>query len=331
MRIAILAPAEDLHALVVARALRARNFNVALLNSVDGDAVSEFSMALCPRDGVSLWQKGSITEPADVVWFRRPIPAPWNLPADPRSKEVHGHRDGFLSALASQARLSVNPMTAALRMESKLEGLLAARAAGFPVPSTLMSADPEAVRAFFDRHDGQVVFKTHRPQPHVVGKARGTAALPAEIVDNAAAISAQPGIYQQRLTVRHELRVLVLGRTVRVVKVVNRSRFVDARIMLGAGNEVSLAEVPVGVTDRCIALVRQNGLVSASIDLACDPEGELVFLDLNPSGQFLWMEEYCPEIDVLDTFANFLASGDPDFAGAALAGNRQTRLSEFVD
>jgi D-alanine-D-alanine ligase-like ATP-grasp enzyme len=38
-------------------------------------------------------------------------------------------------------------------------------------------------------------------------------------------------------------------------------------------------------------LMRSFGINFASIDMIVTPEGEFVFLDLNPNGQWLWLEE----------------------------------------
>ena len=43
------------------------------------------------------------------------------------------------------------------------------------------------------------------------------------------------------------------------------------------------------------------------------PEGEHVFLEVNPAGQFLWVEEANPELRLLATFVDFLLSRDPAF------------------
>jgi len=331
MNICILAPANDGHATVVQKALHAKGVVATI---VDSRRV-EFSLASSVRFHSSMeltifqMAGGTQVSNADVVWLRRPISAPWSAVRDARDAEIYLHQDGLIFGLVEAAKMAVNPIDAAIRMESKLRGLAAAVSAGLQVPPSLFSADPEAVRTFFDEQNGQVIFKSHRPQPSVPGKSSGTAQVTPEVLNNSEAIQRQPGVYQRRLNILHELRVLVLGRAIRAVKVVNRSRFVDSRLMMGRENEVSATEVPRYVAECCIEMVHSNGLICASIDLAYVQGEGYIFLDLNPSGQFLWMEYCCPEVDVLDVFARFLISGSPDFEGGAATRHR-VRLCDFA-
>ena len=46
------------------------------------------------------------------------------------------------------------------------------------------------------------------------------------------------------------------------------------------------------------------------------------FLEVNPAGQFLWVEEANPEIRLLAPFVDFLLSRDPDFQWTAADGIR---------
>ena len=46
------------------------------------------------------------------------------------------------------------------------------------------------------------------------------------------------------------------------------------------------------VSRRCAAVVRELGLTFGAIDLIRTPEGEYVFLEVNPNGQWAWIENY---------------------------------------
>jgi len=49
-------------------------------------------------------------------------------------------------------------------------------------------------------------------------------------------------------------------------------------------------ELPNKVKMGCLDLVRQLGLRFGAIDLLLTSEGEYVFLEINPNGQWLWIE-----------------------------------------
>jgi hypothetical protein len=66
--------------------------------------------------------------------------------------------------------------------------------------------------------------------------------------------------------------------------------------------------------------MRSLGILFGAFDFIVTPEGEHVFLEVNASGQFLWVEEANPEIHLLAPFVDFLLSRQPDFRWQPRAG-----------
>jgi hypothetical protein len=62
------------------------------------------------------------------------------------------------------------------------------------------------------------------------------------------------------------------------------------------------------------------GLVMGMIDLLVTPEGDHVFLKVEEQGEFLWLEQMCPDLPLVDIAARFLACGDPYFRVDVVAG-----------
>lgn len=333
-RVVVLAPATDSHAKVVVGALRAAHAEVWQLDTLQQPEALSVS---CSEAGLLEMVGAPWGVPAaaiDTLWLRRPVSAPWKIgegraKASIRDIESEFHRFAVLGGLAQASRLCVNPFQAMMAMEWKLEGLRHAALAGFRTPATLMSSEPDAIEAFFDTHDGRVVYKPHRQHKPAGGGMLGTLPLSRSHLQGWHGADASPGIFQELLDIEFEVRVLVLGRSVRAVKVTNRSRHADIRLLLGTVNTVESFELPGDIREQCIRLVRQSGLVSASVDLAYLRSRVFTFLDLNPSGQFLWMEEFCPEIDVLDAFVKFILSGDPDYMEVPPSVHGKLTLSQF--
>jgi len=55
--------------------------------------------------------------------------------------------------------------------------------------------------------------------------------------------------------------------------------------------EYEVFDLPEHIQAGLHRLVRSFGINFASIDMIVTPAGEFVFLDLNPNGQWLWLEE----------------------------------------
>lgn len=65
--------------------------------------------------------------------------------------------------------------------------------------------------------------------------------------------------------------------------------------------------VPDGIRRRVGTVLRQLGLRMGIVDLKLTPEGEPVWLEVNPQGQFLFLEPLTGE-PLTEHFADFLLS-----------------------
>jgi len=76
--------------------------------------------------------------------------------------------------------------------------------------------------------------------------------------------------------------------------------------------EMKPYELPGEVAAGCRRLLRDLGLVHASVDFVVDPDGQHVFLEVNPQGQFVFLETRAG-LPMLDMFSEFLVAGTRDF------------------
>jgi len=63
--------------------------------------------------------------------------------------------------------------------------------------------------------------------------------------------------------------------------------------------------LPAGVERACIDIVQHYGLAFAAIDMVVTPQGDFVFLELNPNGQWLWIERLTGQ-PISDAIADML-------------------------
>jgi hypothetical protein len=182
----------------------------------------------------------------------------------------------------------------------KIEQLRRAAAYGLEVPRTLVTTDPGAVREFA-ASCGPVVYKV-LTDPHV-----GAGVVLTTLLDPDADLSSVrnvPCLFQEHVPKRAEHRVTVIGDDVFVAEVVSPAvdwRSGEARWRVG--------RLPDDVLDRCVALVRSYGLEFSALDLIETPDGRHVFLENNPSGQFLFVEERLPQLRMAGCLAARLVEG----------------------
>ena len=157
------------------------------------------------------------------------------------------------------------------------------RAQGFSIPETLVTTDPEAARAFIERH-GAVIYKS----------VSGVRSIVSRVGDEAMArlddVAWCPTQFQARIA-GVDFRVHVVGERVLACEV--RSEADDYRYarQRGMAIEVKPAEVPGALSERCVALSRALGLAVSGIDLRCTDDGEWYCFEVNPSPGFPYYEQ----------------------------------------
>lgn len=92
-----------------------------------------------------------------------------------------------------------------------------------------------------------------------------------------------------------ELRVTVVGEDVFATKILSQELPEDkGKIDWRQGYEHGIKwlpfELPEAIRKKCVTLVHALGLNFGCIDLIVRPDGEYVFLECNPNGQWLWIE-----------------------------------------
>lgn len=239
---------------------------------------------------------------------------------------------GQMLTTANPDALFVNPFPCAKAANPKLHQLAIARDLGFRIPDTMISNDPERIREFYERHGGAVVAKQHIPFAWRTRTGEllisATTALEARHLEDDEALAASPMIYQEYLPIRSELRVIAFGRSLFAMNQVrtrpaNREGFVDIRYETVERHAFPADE---RLASLCRGYMDATGLAYAAFDIALAPDGDYVFIEANESGQFLFLEDLTPDLNLLDAFCQFLASGDPDFRYERDGG---LRFSEF--
>lgn len=190
--------------------------------------------------------------------------------------------------------------------------LTLAAAEGFELPPTCITADPAVVRRMWREWHGRVVAKLVGGQvPEVAGEepyAVFTTRLEAEDIRDDAAIAACPAIYQRLLDKAFDVRATVVGERVFACRIASRESDegrVDWRRAGCAALPPAPFELDGATARRCRSLTRRLGLELAGIDLAVMPDGRAVFLEINASGQWAWIEE-STEIPIAAAIADHL-------------------------
>ena len=317
--IAIVTFADDLHALVIQDRLRSMPETRCAV--IEADRLADHPDALswhAPVDEPSFTVSGRDGELLDVasldaIWFRR-----WNHPqrdipplADPAQVEVV-HRSCSTTLLGglltSFHGTWVSTPEATRRAENKLVQLRAAQAAGFVVPQTLISQDPPAIRAFCAALPSPAVIKTVHGTPR---SQLFSLRVTDDHLSDDDALRMCPTIFQEYVPGHRHLRVLCCGRRSYAVQI--ETERLDWRLDLDT--PMFPVRLEAAVERQLSDILERLGLRMGVADLKITPAGDPVWLELNPQGQFLFLEGLTG-LDLTGAFADFLR--DEGLRSAAL-------------
>ena len=76
---------------------------------------------------------------------------------------------------------------------------------------------------------------------------------------------------------------------------------------------VDSIKVPLGIQESMIKLMTDIGIIFCTADFIVTPEGEWIFLEVNEQGQWLWQEEACSDLPILDAYTEFVKNPSTDF------------------
>ena len=288
--ILVVASPDDSHARIVARILRRAGHEVRFLDWANAAETMRIAYPIGNRvPGVSA-SIGEDFDPAsiDTVWYRR---AP--LPLLPGIREEDERRfaiaewvcavEGFLSSLP--ARFVSSP--ARQKQATKPRQLQAALRAGLRIPDTLITSDPQAASKFVAHHSGKVVHKVLTATNHFFPETRRFDEHARDALQN---LPLAPTMLQEEVCGPMEFRITVVGERLYTAQILQHSGDdrVDSRLNLDRPYRAS--ELPPDVGRRLLAMMGDLGLLFGTIDMKVASDGDYVFFEVNPQGQFLYVE-----------------------------------------
>ncbi|MET8288363.1 ATP-grasp ribosomal peptide maturase [Streptomyces sp. NPDC005132] len=242
------------------------------------------------------------------VYWRRPVwpEFPHLEESDARfaAAQVRYGLGGTLYAL--DGPLWVNRPLRNAAADYKPAQLAVAQRLGLTVPPTVVTNDPREAREFIGAH-GQVIYKTLRWTPYTRNgiPLTGWADLvTTDEIDDTVRVT--PHLFQARVDKVADLRVLIVGRQVFAVRI--DSGLLDWRKDYSALS-YSVVDLPRNLSTALTAFLSHYGLPTGSFDLAVDAAGNYWWLELNPNGQWGWLQEKT-DLKMAAAFADLLTRGE---------------------
>ena len=252
-----------------------------------------------PLHGLALKHSGNWIHGDQVksVWYRRNV-APTLPPHLDRynqefcTRESRAFLDGALASIPTDRWLS-QPM-AISRAELKLYQLTVANQIGFRLPATAATNDEVVVMRFTENRKtvSKAVRSGYIDSPEGY-RSMFTTALSEEDLHDLGGLCLAPVTFQEHIPKKSDIRVTVVGEEVFAAEIMSQSHpssATDWRATENPDLEHKIHRLPDSTKKRCLELVQHLGLGFGAIDLALTEGDEYVFFEINPNGEWLWIE-----------------------------------------
>ncbi len=204
-----------------------------------------------------------------------------NMPPD-LSSVIFREIDSAIGSLFRNMNhvLWVNPPEAIEMHRYKTHQLHVLSQAGLRIPQTLISNDPDAVRAFCADHPEGVIFKP------VAGGAHTQQVKPEDLTDERLKDLIHSPVQFQEMIDGVDIRVYLVGDQLFAAEI--RAGTLDFRDNPEA--QIVPTDLPAEIQEQCRVLAKLFHYRFTGIDLRRTPVGEFVFIEGNPSPMFVHFE-----------------------------------------
>jgi glutathione synthase/RimK-type ligase-like ATP-grasp enzyme len=191
----------------------------------------------------------------------------------------------------------LTPYRLAVRAENKYLQMNKAKAIGFDVPHTLLSNNRKEILKFAENCSEGIALKSLAQDFYYKGdKAYGLYVnrLKKKDLENFGDYEESPILLQEYIPKAFEVRITSIGNRHFACKIESQASAIastDWRRYDILKTPHTVMEIPVEVSSKLTRLLRELGLEFGASDFIVSPDGKWHFLEVNPSGQWLWIEQ----------------------------------------
>ncbi|MDF5737759.1 MULTISPECIES: MvdD family ATP-grasp ribosomal peptide maturase [unclassified Nostoc] len=260
-------------------------------------------------------QKLDLSE-VSAVWYRRIAigsKIPTTMDKQMRQASIQESRVTIQGMIASIQGFHLDPLPNIRRAENKQLQLQVARKIGLDTPRTLTTNNPQAVKQFAQECELGMITKMLSSFAIYDEQGREkvvfTNPISSEDLDNLDGLRFCPMTFQEKIPKAVELRTIIVGSNVFTAAVdsqaLDKARYDWRRQGIALLDAWELYSLPQDVEEKLLKLMVEFGLNYGAIDIILTPDGRHIFLEINPVGEFFWLER-CPGLPISHAIAEVL-------------------------
>jgi glutathione synthase/RimK-type ligase-like ATP-grasp enzyme len=174
--------------------------------------------------------------------------------------------------------------------EDKTAQLLVAAELGMQVPDTLITNSLEDAQAFATEHRDRLIYKPIRHTDYEIdGEPVTVWTKPVSAAELDDSIGMTMHLFQEKINKVTDWRITVIGDDVFTVQIDAPDGLLDWRYDYDALTYTAV-DILDELTDQLHAYLKRFGLAFGCFDFGITADGEPVFFECNPNGQWAWLE-----------------------------------------
>lgn len=257
-----------------------------------------------------------------AVWYRRiavGAKIPNTMESQLREASVKESRATISGMIASIKGFHLDSLSNIRLADNKQLQLQIARQIGLDTPRTLISNNPQAVKEFAQECQQGMIAKMlssfaiydQQGREQVVF----TNPVLASDLGHLEGLRFCPMTFQENVPKALELRTTIVGKQI-FTAAIDSQRFQKAqndwrRQGIALIHSWQSYNLPQDVENKLRQLMSYFGLNYGAIDIIVTPDGRHVFLEVNPVGEFLWLECCSPNFPISEAIAEVLLTQHP--------------------
>lgn len=235
------------------------------------------------------------------VYYRRPLLSDFDYIENVNLQELNYLRSEIAYVLEGiykvlREKYWLNDVYSIREAENKIYQLQMAQEVGFKIPTSLISNESEKVYNQKRKCNNDCIIKPIKSgnmkdanHPKVVF----TSKLIDEQFKNDERIESFPVFIQENVHKQFDLRITVIGNNVYTAQIHSQLEK-DSEVDWRKGQQIlehSNHELPLEIVEMCIELTKKMNLNYSAIDMILDKNWNYIFLEINPNGQWAWIEK----------------------------------------
>jgi MvdD family ATP-grasp ribosomal peptide maturase len=260
-------------------------------------------------------QKLDLNE-VSAVWYRRiniGARIPRTMDEQMRQASIQESYETIQGMIASIRGFHLDPVAVLRRADNKQLQLQVARGIGLDTPHTLTTNNPKAVKQFAKECQQGMITKMlssfaiydEQEREQVVF----TNPVSAADLEDLEGLRFCPMTFQEKIAKALELRVIIVGKSIFTAAVdsqaLEQARYDWRKQGLALLNSWQPHTLPPDVAEKLLQLMAYFHLNYGAIDIILTPDNRYVFLEVNPVGEFFWLEQ-CPGLPISQAIAEIL-------------------------